>query len=318
MGAQTPDLVTFGETMALFMPADDRALERAAAVTQGFGGAESNVAIGVARLGASVGWFGALGSDPFGTMIYKTLRGEGVDVSRSRLVDGESTGLLFRERVAGKVAVHYYRKHSAASRMKPQDIDADYIRKAKILHITGITMALSENCLNTVLHAVNIAKEAGVKVSFDPNLRLKLWTIEEARRVMLPLAEQADYFLPGWDELQLLFETTDFEEAVRRLNELKATSIVKGVGEQTVIVEQGQRTSIPFYPAEEVVDTVGAGDAFCSGFLAGILKGMSVTDAVRVASLNGSLAVQMRGDWEALPTWGIVEQRLSNKGWVER
>ncbi len=119
----SPDLITFGETMALFMPAEDKGLERAGQLVQGFGGAESNVAIGVARLGGSAGWFGSLGADPFGTMIYKTLRGEGVDVSRASMVEGESTGLMFRERIAGRTSVHYYRRHSAASKMQPDYLD---------------------------------------------------------------------------------------------------------------------------------------------------------------------------------------------------
>ncbi|XEC96475.1 sugar kinase [Paenibacillus tarimensis] len=318
MVQQSPDLITFGESMALFMPTDDRSLDRAGAVSQGFGGAESNVAIGAARLGCSVGWFGALGNDPFGTLIYKTLRGEGVDVSRSRLVQGESTGLMFRERIAGRVAVHYYRKHSAASMMRPEHLDEEYIRGSKILHVTGITAALSGNCLETVRRAIAVAKDAGIKVCFDPNLRLKLWTIEQAREALLPLALEADYFLPGWDELQLLYATDDFDAVMDKLSRLKAVSIVKGTGEKTVVLEQGKRTDVPFYPADEVVDTVGAGDGFCAGFLSGILKGMNTVEAVRLASITGSLAVQMRGDWEALPVWDVVEQRLNNKAWVER
>ncbi|BBH21471.1 carbohydrate kinase [Paenibacillus baekrokdamisoli] len=285
---------------------------------QSFGGAESNVAIGAARLGCSVGWFGALGDDPFGRSILKRIRGEGVDVSRARLTQGAQTGMMFREMVAGKLAVHYYRKHSAASQMQPDDLDLAYIKSCKLLHVTGITPALSESCRETILTAVTAAKEAGVTVSFDPNLRLKLWTIEEARRVVLPLAEQADYFLPGWDELRLLYETDDFTEVKAKLAQLNAVSIVKGIGDATVVLERGEATEVPFYPADKVVDTVGAGDGFCAGFLAGLLKGMSPVEAVRLGSINGSLVVQMRGDWEALPDWTTVERRLSDKGWVER
>ncbi|WP_090640907.1 sugar kinase [Paenibacillus sp. UNC496MF] len=315
---QAPDLLTFGETMALFMPQEYRSLEQASSLEQSFGGAESNVAIGVARLGCSAGWFGALGDDPFGRMIRKRVRGEGVDVSRSKLVPDAPTGMMFRETVAGKLAVHYYRKHSAASRMTPGDLDLDYIKGCKILHVTGITPALSDNCRETLIAAVSAAKAAGARISFDPNLRLKLWTIEEARRVVLPLAEQADYFLPGWDELRLLYETEDFAEAKERLSRLNAVSIVKGVGDTTVVLENGGALEIPFYPADMVVDTVGAGDAFCSGFLAGLLKGMKPAEAVRLGSINGSLVVQMRGDWEALPDWETASRRLSDKGWVER
>jgi 2-dehydro-3-deoxygluconokinase len=304
--------------MALFMPQEHKALERAATLEQGFGGAESNVAIGLARLGCSVGWFGALGNDPFARMIVKTLRGEGVDVSRVKFSDEAPTGMMFREQVAGRLAVHYYRKHSAASRMTPEELDADYIRGAKLLHITGITTALSESAKQTVLRAVQIAKEAGIKICFDPNLRLKLWSIEEAREVLLPLAEEADYFLPGWDELKLLYQTDDFEEVKAKLKQLKAVTVIKGLGDTTVVLDNGEEVSVPFYPAEKVVDTVGAGDGFCAGFLAGVMKGMTPVEAVGLASINGSLVVQMRGDWEALPEWNAVEQRMSSKAWVER
>ncbi|EFM09230.1 PfkB domain protein [Paenibacillus curdlanolyticus YK9] len=318
MKSEAPDLITFGESMALFMPPEHRALERAVSLEQGFGGAESNVAIGAARLGVSVGWFGALGDDPFGRMIVKTMRGEGVDVSQAKLSTEASTGLMFRESVAGRLAVHYYRKNSAASQMAPDDLNEDYIRGSKLLHVTGITMALSESCRRTVLRAVEIAREADVPVSFDPNLRLKLWSIEEAREALLPIAAKADYFLPGWDELQLLYETSDWELVKARLNELNAVSIVKSKDDQTVILDKGKTDTVPFYPADNVVDTVGAGDGFCAGFLSGIVKGMTPVEAVRLASVTGSLAVQMRGDWEALPTWAAAAQRLDGKAWVER
>ncbi|MDF2834790.1 MAG: PfkB domain protein [Paenibacillus sp.] len=318
MRVDSPQIITFGETMALFMPEEHKSIERASKLEQGFGGAESNVAIGLARLGASVGWFGALGDDPFGKLVLKTLRGEGVDISRAKLSGEAPTGMMFREHVAGRLAVHYFRKHSAASRMRPEDLDEDYIRGAKLLHVTGITCALSESCRRTVRRAIDIAKEAGVRISFDPNLRLKLWSIEEARETLLPLAEEADYFLPGWDELRLLYQTDDYNEVKNKLSELKAISVVKGMGDATIVLDNGQETSVPFYPAEQVVDTVGAGDGFCAGFLAGLMKGMSPVEAVRLASINGSLVVQMRGDWEALPEWDIVEQRMSAKAWVER
>mgnify|MGYP001249955809 CR=1 FL=1 len=318
MTQASPDLITFGESMALFMPPEHRALERASTLEQGFGGAESNVAVGAARLGVSVGWFGTLGNDPFGHMIVKALRGEGVDVSRVKLSSEAPTGLMFRETVAGRLAVHYYRKHSAASRMQPEDLDEAYIRGSKLLHVTGISMAISESSRRTVERAVDIALDAGVPVSFDPNLRLKLWSIEEARDALLPIAAKADYFLPGWDELQLLYETSDWERVAERLAALRAISIVKSKGDQTVILANGSMEQVPFYPADNVVDTVGAGDGFCAGFLSGIVKGMTPVEAVKLASVTGSLAVQMRGDWEALPTWAVASSRLDGQAWVER
>lgn len=312
-----PEVVTFGETMALLMPSGSKGIEYTAQFTGGFGGAESNVAIGLSRLGHRVGWFSRLGSDPLGQMIMKKLRGEGVDTSRVEFTGDGPTGLMFREVVSGKVSVYYYRKLSAASTMHPGFLDADYIRSAQILHITGITPALSASCRETALQAIAIAREAGVKVCFDPNLRLKLWGLEEARQVILEMAKQADFFLPGLDELQLLYDTDDFETVTSRLRELDAVSIVKGDGE-TYVVEKDKLEAVPFFPVDKVVDTIGAGDGFCSGFLAGQLRSMSYAESVRLGNLIGSMVVQVEGDWEGIPTWEQVEAVLQNKKHVER
>ncbi|MDF2934683.1 MAG: 2-dehydro-3-deoxygluconokinase [Paenibacillaceae bacterium] len=313
-----PEVLTFGESMGLLMSAGNKGIEYSATLDKSFGGAESNFAIGVARLGHRVGWFGRLGKDPLGLMIQKRIRGEGVDVSRVELTDEAPTGLMLKEAISGKSFVYYYRKNSAASLMRPEHLDEDYIKQAKILHVTGITAALSESCRETLWAAIRIAKKHGVKVCFDPNLRLKLWTLEEARSVLLPMAEEADFFLPGLDELKLMYETEDFDEIVARLSKLRAVSIVKGGDDETYLIENGKVTAIPFFKAERVVDTVGAGDGFCAGFIVGVLKGYELAEAVRLGSLMGSLAVQMEGDWEALPTWEKAQAVLQNKKSVER
>lgn len=316
--AGRPDVVTFGESMGLMMPTGPKGIEYSAQFEKSLAGAESNLAIGIARLGHSVGWFGQLGGDPLGRYILKQIRGEGVDVSRAVLAADAPTGLIIREVVSGKSSVYYYRRHSAASQMRPEQLDEAYIAQARILHVTGITAALSESCRETVREAIRIAKKHGVTVCFDPNLRLKLWTIEEARPVLLELASQADYFLPGLDELKLLYETDSFEEIVARLGELSAVSIVKGGDDETYVVEKGQVSAVPYFKAERVVDTVGAGDGFCAGFIVGVLKGYTHTEAVRLGNLIGSMVVQMEGDWEGLPTWAQVQAVLNKTAHVER
>lgn len=313
-----PEMITFGESMALMMPVGTKGIEYSATFDKSFGGAESNVAIGVARLGRRSGWFGRLGKDPLGRMIQKRIQGEGVDVSRVELTTEAPTGLMFREVVSGKSSVYYYRKNSAASHMRPEHLDEEYIKQAKILHVTGITAALSLSARETLIEAVRLAKKNGVKVCFDPNLRLKLWTIEEARGVLLPLAEEADFFMPGLDELKLLYQTDSFDEIIARLQKLPGVSIVKGGDDETYLVEKNKVTAVPFFKAEKVVDTVGAGDGFCAGFLVGVLKGYELLEAVRLGNLMGSMVVQMEGDWEALPTWEEAEAKLQNKGHVER
>ncbi|NEW08087.1 sugar kinase [Paenibacillus sp. SYP-B3998] len=313
-----PEIVTFGETMALLMPTNGKGLEYSSELHSLFGGAESNVAIGLSRLGTRVGWFGRLGKDPLGRMILKKIRGEGVDVSRAELTADAPTGLMMREVLMGRTSVYYYRKHSAASRMNPMHLDGNYIAQAKILHVTGITPALSESCKESVFEAVRIARKHGVKVSFDPNLRLKLWGIEDAREVLLELAKLADIFLPGLDELKLLYQTEDWNEIVSKLRELSAISIVKGGDDVTYVVDADTITAVPYFKAEQVVDTVGAGDGFCAGFLTGVVKGYDYAKAVRIGNLVGSLIVQAEGDWEGAPTWEQVEAVLNDVKHIER
>lgn len=313
-----PEVVTFGETMAVLMPNGSKGIEYTSHLEKSFGGAESNVAIGISRLGHRAGWFGRLGEDPLGRMILKRIRGEGVDVSRAELTSEAPTGLILRENVAGKSSVYYYRRHSAASRMEPVHLDESYIRQASILHVTGITPALSESCRDTVAEAIAIARRNGVKVCFDPNLRLKLWSVDKARETLFTFAEQADYFLPGLDELKLLYQTDNFDEIVEQLSRLQAVSIVKGGDAETFIVEQGKVRSIPYFKVEQVVDTVGAGDGFCAGFIAGLLKNYSLDEAVRLGNLVGAMVIQMEGDWEGIPTWEQVQATLNRVAHVER
>jgi 2-dehydro-3-deoxygluconokinase len=313
-----PDILTFGETMALLMPSGGKGLEYSSELHSLFGGAESNVAIGISRLGGSVGWFGRLGKDPLGRMIFKKIRGEGVDVSRAELTSEAPTGLMMREVMMGKTSVYYYRKNSAASRMSASHLDEAYIAGAKLLHITGITPALSESCRESAFEAVRLARKHGVKVSFDPNLRLKLWSIEEARPVLLELAKLADIFLPGLDELKLLYQTEDWNVIVSKLRELSAISIVKGGEDVTYVVTADTITTVPYFKAEHVIDTVGAGDGFCAGFLVGLQKGYDYPEAVRIGNLVGSMIVQTEGDWEGAPTWEQVEAVLNNIKHIER
>jgi 2-dehydro-3-deoxygluconokinase len=313
-----PEVITFGESMALLMPTGSKGIEYSTQFEKSFAGAESNFAIGVARLGHRSAWFGRLGLDPLGRDILKRIRGEGVDVSRAELAGDASTGLIIREVVSGKSSVYYYRRFSAASRMEPDHLDEQYIAQARYLHLTGITAALSKSCQATVIEAIRLARKHGVKVCFDPNLRLKLWTIDEARPVLLELAGQADYFLPGLDELKLLYETDDFDTIIARLRELPGVSIVKGGDDETYIVDKHNVTAVPYFKVQQIIDTVGAGDGFCAGFMVGLLKDYTLVEAVRLGNLIGSMVIQMEGDWEGLPTWEQVEARLGGRAHVER
>ena len=137
-------------------------------------GAESNLAIYVNRFGHTSGWISRLGEDEFGHLIQNAVRAEGVDVSQVKFVEGGHSGVMFRQMLPGReTSVFYYRDNSAAVGMQPEDVSEDYLKGAKILHLTGITPILSESCLATVKKAVNIAKSCGCMISFDPNIRKK-------------------------------------------------------------------------------------------------------------------------------------------------
>lgn len=317
--AAAPEVVTFGESMGLMFPAGGQAgIESAPQFQKGFGGAESNVAIGIARLGHRAGWFGRLGDDPFGRYIYKSIRGEGVDVSRVELSKTAPTGLMLREQTWQGTSVYYYRRGSAASEYQAAHLDEPYIRQAKVLHITGITPALSESCREAVFKAVELARKHQVKVSFDPNLRLKLWSLEEAKQVLLPLAEMADYFLPGLEELQLLYGTENWDAIFSNLKQLRGTSIVKGGKNKTIVVNGAEQFSVSYTPVDRVVDPVGAGDAFCAGFLVGIIKGWELEQAVHLGNMSGSIVIRGYGDWEALPYWEALQALMQNEKHIER
>lgn len=304
------DLITFGESMGLVMPDDGRGIETTQRLIRTFGGAESNVAIGVSRLGHKVGWFGSLGNDPFGRFIHKQIRGEGVDTSRVFFDDHHPTGFMMREKVKGEVSVYYYRAGSAASKMSPDLLDEDYIAKAKFLHVTGITAAISETARETLKAAMLLARKHNVKVCFDPNIRLKLWSIDEARPVILELAQLSDYFLPGLQELQWIYQTQNLSEIFERVSHIQATTVVKGGDNCSYLIDKGQTEIIPFVKAEQVIDTVGAGDAFCAGFISGLIQNLPLNECVKLASLLGSMIVQVEGDWEGLPTSREVAQQF--------
>ena len=174
------------------------------------------MATGLCRLGRTAGWISRLSDDEFGRAVAFRLRGEGVDISRAKVDPNAPTGLMVRERrEIGPIDVIYYRRGSAASRLAPADLDADYIASARYLHLTGITPALSASCRETASPPPRSRARAGVPVVLDPNLRFKLWSREEARTTLRDLATHADIILPGLDEAEFLTGESDPEAAAR-------------------------------------------------------------------------------------------------------
>jgi 2-dehydro-3-deoxygluconokinase len=292
-----PSVVTAGETMVLGVPARPGRLRHVPSLELKIGGAESNLAIALSRLGVRAGWVSLLGDDEPGQLVLDRVRAEGVDTSQVRRLQGYPTGLYLREQVGPTVRVYYYRRGSAASTMAPETLDLEYLKEAEFLHLTGITPALSEDCRAFTLWA---AREDGTRVSFDVNYRSKLWGSGEARAFVEEILPSVDLLFVGDDEARALWGRDD-EDLVRELAARGPREVVLKLGrEGSLALVDGRTITRPAYPVEEV-DPVGAGDAFDAGYLAGHLWERGPEERLRVANAMGALSVATLGDYEGLP-----------------
>lgn len=294
-----PEVVTAGEAMVLLLPPGPGYLRHHAHLEVRVGGAEANTAVGLARLGFRVGFLTRLGQDELGELVLSRLRAEGVEVWARRTE--APTGLYLRERLpGGRGRVHYYRQGSAASLLSPEDLETSHLKGAKVLHLTGITPALSPTARIFVLSALKAAKELGLAVSLDVNYRKKLWGASEARSFL-------EETLPMVDILFL-------SEEDGRLWPLKGPDLLAALatlGPREVILKRGKEGSLgliqdnlleaPSFRVEEV-DPVGAGDAFNAGYLAGLLWGLPPEERLRLGNALGALAVTVLGDYEGAPS----------------
>ena len=314
------EVLTFGETMVLFNPESNGPLRYVNSFGKSVGGADSNVAAALSRLGHDVAWFSKLGKDEFGRQILNVVRGEGVDTSRVKFDAEASTGIMFKERIGGdNPSVYYYRKGSAASRLSVEDIDAEYIKQAKIIHITGITPALSESARAMVFEILKIAKENGITVSFDPNIRLKLWTIEEAKPVLLEIAKMSDIIFPGADEGGLLLGTTDEKEIAEKFIAMGAKIVAVKLGaDGCYVADKDGGVYVSGFKIEKLVDTAGAGDGFAAGFLSGVLKNLSLSECGTQGNAVGAMATLVQGDMEAYPYEEQLMTFMGKKKVVDR
>jgi 2-dehydro-3-deoxygluconokinase len=296
-------LLTVGETMALLTTAEVGRLRHASSLTLGVAGAESNVAIGARRLGCPAAWVGRVGDDELGELVVSRIRAEGVDVAGVVRDPGAPTSLMFKERrTAELVRVRYYRRNGPGSRLEPGDLDPAQVAAAGVLHVTGITPALSDSASATVDKAIELARAAGVPVSFDLNYRSALWPPDQAAAVCRDLAARADIVFAGDDEAELLGLAGDPPDLARGLAALARGHAVVKLGERgAVAAVDGQVHPVQAVPVR-AVDPVGAGDAFVAGYLAETLAGRPVPERLATAAACGAFAVTVPGDWEGLPS----------------
>jgi 2-dehydro-3-deoxygluconokinase len=298
-------LVTLGELLGQVAAEREGPPRPGAPATLSVCGAEATVAIGIRRLGVPAAFIGRSGDDTFGRMGLEVLRGEGVDVDHLALDPSAPTGLLLRtRRTADRSVVEYLRAGSAGSRLGPDDVDPELISAAGLVHVTGITAALSDTAAAAVDRACDLARRSGVPISFDVNHRAQLWTGRSARAALLPLARRADIVFGGRHELALLLDAPPDTSPQRLVSDLAAQ------GPQEVVVTLGAAGAAGLWNGELAtaaahhvtpVDVVGAGDAFVAGYLAARLQGLDQAARLRTACTLGAFAVGTRGDWEGLP-----------------
>ena len=302
------EVITVGETMAL-LSALDEPVGSGASYSLSFGGAESNVAIGLARLGHTVTWVSALGVDQFGDMIEREISGEGVHVVAVRDLH-RSTGLMVKTLSVGEDRlVRYYRSESAASALRAEQLPEHLISGARILHLTGITPALSTATREMTLEAAKMAGQAGVTVSLDINYRPALWREALASAVLRELISHCDIVFGSPKELRLIFDhDATHEQLARRVSEFGPRCIVvkDGARGASMLVE-GEWIQQPAFVVD-VVDTVGAGDGFVAGFLSELLAGSTPQAQLQTAVITGALCCTHPGDWQGFPSKERLQQ----------
>lgn len=302
-------LLTLGESMVSLRSAGP--LSAGGSLAMHVAGAESNVAVGVARLGHSVAWAGVVGEDPHGEFILRQLRSEGLAVHH-RVDAARATGVMFLERRTADISrAYYYRAGSAGSTISRGDVERAFAAGPRVLHLTGITAALSPEARRAVEYAAARGAAEGLVVSLDVNYRSKLWSRDEARAVLTPLARHATVLVASDDELGLVADGgaavgTDPDAA-----ELAMAAELLDRGVREVVVKRGAagagvhtaagRLEAPAVPVTSI-DTVGAGDAFTAGYLSALLDGGDVAERLRRGTLAGAFAVSTAGDCEGLPS----------------
>ncbi|WP_079442116.1 sugar kinase [Clostridium chromiireducens] len=314
------DVITIGDAMIAMCPQEKGPIIFCDTFKRKLGGAELNVAMGCARLGLKSGWISRLGNDDFGKHILKTARGEGIDTSEVQLVDGYPTSVYFREVLAdGSSRSFYYREKSPTSTMKCEDLNEEYFKSAKVLHITGVFPSITNNNQEIILEAVKLAKKNNLTVSFDPNIRLKMWTKEEAKEYIEKLLPDVDILLIGDEEIEILLGDVTIEDAIKTFHGYGIGKVVVKKGAKGALGSDGENIyEVDAIKPKALVDTVGAGDGFAAGFLNALIKGETLEGCVRYANAVGSLVVGVEGDNEGLPYHEDVLVHLGQAKKIER
>ncbi|WP_323114261.1 sugar kinase [Pseudomonas guariconensis] len=299
------DVLCFGETMAMFVAEQCGELAQAVGFGKRIAGADSNVAIGLARLGLQVNWLSRVGADSLGAFVLASLRREGLSCDDVEIDPEHPTGFQLKARCddGQDPQVEYFRRGSAASRLSPAVLRPSLL-KARHLHATGIPPALSASCRELSHRLLDAMRACGRSISFDPNLRPSLWpNVQTMVQEINTLAVKADWVLPGLEEGRVLTGRRSPEAIAGFYLEHGVQRVAIKLGAQGAYYRdaEGAEGIVAPQPVAQVVDTVGAGDAFAVGVISALLEGLDLRHAVARGNWCGSRAVQSRGDMEGLP-----------------
>ncbi|SPA45792.1 sugar kinase [Cupriavidus taiwanensis] len=304
------DIVALGEAMVEFNHTGPRGSRT---YVQGFGGDTANAVIAAARQGARCAYVTRLGDDEFGRMCLCLLRSEHVDTSSVVIDASAPTGLYFVHHGPDGHVFTYRRSGSAASRLQPGDLPVALLERATWLHVSGISQAISTSAARTVREAIRVARQAGTRVSYDPNLRLTLWPLERAREVIVATLPMCDLFLPSLDDVRQLAGIDDPEAIVDWCHRMGAPHVVLKLGSQGCLVSDGAQSTAVAPLAVQAVDATGAGDCFDGTYLARLVAGDDAVSAARWAGAAAALATTGSGAVAPLPGVQAVWNALSGR-----
>lgn len=313
------NVFTLGDALITFNPSETGPLRYVPSFTRKVGGAELNFAIGCARLGLNIKWASRLGGDEFGRVIYNFARGEGVDLSEVEFVENYPTSLNFKEiREDGSGKTFYYRYQSPILTMEPSDITEDMFEGVDLIHLTGVFLAIDPKNLAIVKRVLEIAAEKNIRISFDPNIRLKLWTLDQAKAAYMEILPSVDILLTGLDEIEMIIgDSADraLEQCAKDFNIEQL--VIKDGGNGARVYQNGAWHKKEAFPVNPI-DTVGAGDGFDAGYVYATLHGYSPEEALEFANGVGALVTTVSGDNEGLPYLEEVTALIRKEKVVER
>ncbi|MFB4422292.1 sugar kinase [Streptomyces sp. QL37] len=319
----TADVVCLGESMVTFLPSQPGRLADVPSFGRGIGGAESNVACALAAAGHRAKWVGRVGADGFGDHLVDTITGYGVDTSAVRRDPDRPTGIYFRtatDRATDTHEVAYYRAGSAASAMSPRNVPYEDLLDTRVLHLSGITAALSADCL-ALLHDLTAPRDGRPLISFDVNHRPGLWRDGEAGpEVLLDLARRSDLVFVGEDEAEEAWDVHGAEAVRAALPEPDVLVVKRGPDGATVFSRAANGTdTVTTVPSlrVDVVAAVGAGDAFAAGFLSATLRDLPVRDRARHGHLMAAAVLTVPGDLTGPPPRAYADRlaALDDEAW---